>query len=126
MTAVVVLSKLINVWFHAELNGAVRTIAAYAYAQVVRDWAKVVAFVLVKDKGFEGGHVRLHASNKQEVVNVSEDNSSSSLVNKDARVSFNRVEANGGEKALELLIPETRGATEAVQGFVKPSIPTVR
>jgi hypothetical protein len=43
-----------------------------------------VAFVLVKDKGFEGSYLRLSASNKQEVVNVSEDNCSSSLINKDA------------------------------------------
>jgi hypothetical protein len=36
------------------------------------------------------------------------------------------VEADSGKRACELLIPETRGATEAVQGFIEPSIPAVR
>jgi hypothetical protein len=92
----------------------------------VKDWAKVVAFVLVKDKGFKGGHLRLSTSNKQEVVNVSEDDCSSTLVDKDTRISFDRVEVDEGKKASELLVPETGGATEAVQGFVEPSVPTVR
>jgi predicted lactoylglutathione lyase len=85
-----------------------------------------VAFVLFKDTGFKGGRLRLSISNKQEVVNVSKDNCFSTLVNKDTQISFDRVEVDEGKKASELLVLETRGATEAVQGFVKLSVPTVK
>lgn len=90
------------------------------------DSSKVAAFVLIEDESFKGGYLGLSASDKYQVVNVGEDNRVSSFVGEDARVSFDRVEANRGEKTCELLIPETRGATEAVQGFVEPGVSAIR
>jgi hypothetical protein len=78
-----------------------------------------------EDEGFKGSHLRLSASDEQQVVDVGEDDCASDLVGEDAQVSFDRAEAERGRKARGRLMPETRGATQ-VQGFVEPSIPAVR